>query len=72
MPDKPHSPVIDRRGMEAALRRAAQQARRTAAETNTPVVYVKNGEIVEEWVTLEQIEREEAALRQDAGGSCPS
>lgn len=68
MIDKLHDRGIKRRGIEAALRRAAQQARRTAAETNTPVVYVKNGEIVEEWVTLEQIEREEAALRQDAGG----
>ncbi|MDQ3331558.1 MAG: hypothetical protein M3552_13040 [Planctomycetota bacterium] len=37
--------------IEAALRRAAARARRIAAETGTPVVYVRDGKIVEEYVS---------------------
>lgn len=66
MPDQRRCPEMDLQGIEAALQRAAQQARRIAAETNTPVVYVKDGKIVKEYVTIEQVEREEARLRKNA------
>lgn len=60
MCDSSFDQIMDLQGMEAALRRAARHARRIAAETNTPVVYVKDGQIVEEWVTMEDIKREES------------
>ena len=41
----------DIRGVGPALLRAALAARRIAAATNTPLVIVENGKIVEKWVS---------------------
>ena len=40
----------DLRQVESALRRAGQQARRTAAATHTPVVVYKNGKVIRQAV----------------------
>ena len=42
---------LRREDIEAALVRAAARARRIAAETGTPLVFVRDGRIVEEVVT---------------------
>lgn len=40
----------DIRGVEPALRRAAQAARRIAKATNTPLIIWENGKVVEKWI----------------------
>ncbi len=37
-------------GVEPALRRAAQAARRIAKATNTPLIIWENGKVVEKWI----------------------
>ena len=37
----------------AALERAAQRARKIAAQTNTPLVIVRDGKLIEEYQNLE-------------------
>ena len=39
------------RGVPRALARAAQRAREVARRTNTPLVIVRDGVLVQEWVT---------------------
>ena len=39
------------KGVEAALRRSALVARKTAARTNTPLVIFKDGKIVKQIIT---------------------
>ena len=41
----------DMEGVEAALLRAARRAREIARQTNTPLIIVRDGVLVEEWVT---------------------
>lgn len=41
----------DREGIERALMRAVKRARRVAYETNTPIIYMKDGKIIHEKVT---------------------
>ena len=50
---KPNSPDPDMEGADAALLRAARRAREIARQTNTPLIIVRDGKIVEEWVTDE-------------------
>lgn len=40
----------DIRGVEPALRRAAQTARRIARATGTPLIVWENGKVVEKWI----------------------
>ena len=44
--------------VEAALRRAAQKARKTAKDTRTPLVIYKNGQIVMQPVDEEMLQAE--------------
>jgi hypothetical protein len=48
---EPKSADPDMEGVEAALLRAAQRAREIARQTNTPLIIVRDGVLVEEWVT---------------------
>ena len=41
----------DMQGAPYALLRAARRAREIARKTNTPLVIVRDGKLVEEWVT---------------------
>jgi hypothetical protein len=41
----------DMQGAPYALLRAARRAREIARRTNTPLVIVRDGKLVEEWVT---------------------
>ncbi|WAR45045.1 hypothetical protein [Methylomonas rapida] len=43
----------DARQVEIALRRAAQKARQLAAQTDTPLVVVRNGQLLVEHVTAQ-------------------
>jgi hypothetical protein len=49
----------DIRGVGPALLRAALAARRITAATNTPLVIVENGKIVEKWVSPPNPARDE-------------
>jgi hypothetical protein len=50
-------PNKDMQGVLPALMRAARRAREIARATNTPLVIVRDGVLVEEWVTdLDPIE----------------
>ncbi|MBD9360776.1 hypothetical protein [Methylomonas fluvii] len=44
----------DARQVEIALRRAAQKARQLAAQTDTPLVVVRDGQLLVEHVTTHQ------------------
>jgi hypothetical protein len=46
----------DARGVEAALLRAAKQARIYAAQTHTAIVVVRNGQLIKESFPTNQIE----------------
>ena len=50
-------------GIQAALERAAKRARKIARQTQTPLVYSVNGEIVKEIPPLH--EKDEATADQD-------
>jgi hypothetical protein len=50
-------PDRDMQGADKALLRAARRAREIARQTNTPLIIVRDGVLVEEWVT--NIEPEE-------------
>lgn len=52
MTDHPQEPSLRAEDVESALLRAAARARRVAAETGTPLVTVRDGEVVETGVTL--------------------
>ncbi len=54
---KSKSPDPDMQGAPYALLRAARRAREIARRTNTPLIIVRDGVLVEEWVT--DIEPEE-------------
>jgi len=43
-------------GADQALLRAARRAREIARRTNTPLVIVRDGKLVEEWVTDDEPE----------------
>ena len=45
----------DMQAVPAALTRAAQRARETAARTGTPLIVTKDGKLVEEIIPLPQI-----------------
>lgn len=45
----------DARQVEIALRRAAQKARQLAAQTDTPLVVVRDGQLMVEHVTANQV-----------------
>ncbi len=47
----------DMRAVPAALARAAQRARETAARTGTPLIISKDGKLVEEIVRPSQLEQ---------------
>lgn len=53
MSDTLHSklPNKDMQGAPRALLRAARRAREIARATNTPIVIVRDGVLVKEWVT---------------------
>jgi F420-dependent methylenetetrahydromethanopterin dehydrogenase len=44
-------PDSDMQGAPYALLRAAKRAREIARRTNTPLVIIRDGKLVEEWVT---------------------
>lgn len=44
-------PDADMQAVPKALRRAARRAREIARQTNTPLIIVRDGVLVEEWVT---------------------
>ena len=44
-------PDPDMQGADKALLRAARRAREIARQTNTPLIIVRDGVLVEEWVT---------------------
>ena len=46
-------PDADMQAVPQALRRAAERAREIARQTNTPLVVMRDGVVVEEWVTDE-------------------
>lgn len=46
-------PDADMQAAPRALLRAAQRAREIARQTNTPLIIVRDGVLVEEWVTDE-------------------
>jgi len=48
---KSNLPDADMQAVPSALLRAARKAREIARATNTPVVYIRDGVVVEEWVT---------------------
>ena len=48
---KSSSPDPDMQGAPYALLRAARRAREIARQTNTPLIIVRDGVLVEEWVT---------------------
>lgn len=48
---KSNSPDPDMQAAPRALLRAARRAREIAMQTNTPLVIVRDGVLVEEWVT---------------------
>ena len=48
----------DLAGVEAALQRAAQKARKTAKDTRTPLVIYKNGRIIMQPVNEEMLQAE--------------
>ena len=50
-------PDADMQGVPAALMRAALRAREIAHQTNTAIVYRKDGVLVEEKVTAEDVRR---------------
>lgn len=50
------SPDPDMEGADQALLRAARRAREIARRTNTPLVIVRDGKLVEEWVTDDEPE----------------
>lgn len=52
-------PDADMQAVPRALRRAARRAREIAYRTNTPIVIVRDGVRVEEWIT--ELEPEEEA-----------
>jgi len=51
---KPPDP--DMEGADEALLRAARRAREIARKTNTPLVIVRDGKLVEEWVTDDDLD----------------
>lgn len=53
-----HLPDADMQAVPRALLRAARRAREIARQTNTPIVYVRDGVLVKEMVT--EIEDEDA------------
>lgn len=46
----------DMEGADKAILRAAQRAREIARKTNTPLIIVRDGKVVEEWVTDDEVE----------------
>ena len=46
----------DMQGAPYALLRAAKRAREIARQTNTPLVIVRDGKLVEEWVTDDDLD----------------
>jgi hypothetical protein len=46
-----HLPDADMQAVPKALLRAAQRAREIARQTNTPLVFVRDGVLVKEFVT---------------------
>ena len=48
---KSQLPDADMQAAPRALLRAAKRAREIARQTNTPLIIVRDGKIVEEWVT---------------------
>lgn len=54
---KSRLPDPDMQGVPAALKRAALRAREIAYQTNTAIVYSKNGVLVEEKVTADDVRR---------------
>ena len=49
-------PDPDMQGSYNALLRAARRAREIARQTNTPLIIVRDGVLVEEWVTDADLE----------------
>jgi hypothetical protein len=54
-----HLPDADMQAAPRALLRAARRAREIARQTNTPLVYVRNGVLIEEMVTDSDPEEDE-------------
>lgn len=59
---KSNLPDADMQGVPAALMRAALRAREVAHQTNTAIVYMKDGELVKEKVTAEDVRRFREAI----------
>lgn len=52
-----HLADADMRAAPAALARAAQRARETAARTGTPLIVTKDGKLVEEFIKVPPIKQ---------------
>ena len=50
-----HLPDADMQAAPRALLRAARRAREIARQTNTPLIFVRDGVVVEEWVTEDDL-----------------
>ena len=68
---KSNLPDADMQGAPAALMRAALRAREIARQTNTPLVFMRDGVVVKEMVTDDDIEKLEQNIR-DLGFTWPS
>jgi hypothetical protein len=51
-------PDADMQGADAALLRAARRAREIARQTNTPLIIMRDGKLVEEWITDDNLDPE--------------
>jgi hypothetical protein len=68
---KSNLPDADMQGVPAALLRAALRARETARQTNTPLVFMKDGVVVKEMVTDDEIDQLKQEI-EDRGFARPN